>query len=261
MKIERDTVVIDCKKYSKLYEKQAHQLSKKYRESFYSNYVPQSPPENDLIYYSHLSCMSLGEKENEEKETIKFEYSDSLYYCALQGLSFEEEDCPILNSSITFKSGLMKGKKPKLLPNYFFGIHIKNPTIISKVQSVQNLLKQIEPNLDIKDYSKLHKLHVTLFVMHIPDSLLKDEKSMKRLNSIVESNHLNIVSIFILIFYHLFLKLDYLSDHESFNVSFKGIGNFDLQVLWMGIEQNSQFEKLIQMSGIFKKEQKLCMNS
>lgn len=60
-----------------------------------------------------------------------------------------------------------KKKEPKERPNFFIAIQVTDTAISTGIQQVQNHIKTRLPDLQPRDFIKLHKLHITAFVLCI----------------------------------------------------------------------------------------------
>ncbi|XP_061452781.1 uncharacterized protein LOC133370213 isoform X2 [Rhineura floridana] len=103
------------------------------------------------------------------------------------------------------------------MPNYFVAIPITNDQILDKVEDVQELIITKEPDL-LRALIPVQTMHLTIIVAH-----LKTEDDVKRAVSALE---------------HSKAKVQALLQGKFFSMTFRGIGQFNNQVIYVKMSEN-----------------------
>lgn len=131
------------------------------------------------------------------------------------------------NSNPVFKKNFRKFTYER--PTHFLSVKVNSETIKKNLLSIVDNINKVHPSLESCIIDQ-REYHITLFVL-----TLKTEedynKAIELLSSFSSQN----------------LK-EYLLEKESFDLNFKGIGNFaDCSVIWSGIEDNDSKQKFCKM--------------
>lgn len=118
----------------------------------------------------------------------------------------------------------MKEKKRMKRPNFFLALKIEDDRIVEQVKKIQQRVVQTSELFE-KRTILANKLHVTLFVFHVPN-----DKVLEKAKQILQ-NCSNIL-------------------HQHFaaepKVRLKGLDTFNDRILWIHLEDSPEKQKLIQ---------------
>lgn len=117
-------------------------------------------------------------------------------------------------------------KQPKERPNFFIAIQVTNTTISESVQQVQDHIRTQLPELAPKDFIKLHKLHITAFVLCI-----KSADDLQRVVSVIEKSK--------------DVALQFFPNGTLPALSLQGVRSFEgNRVVWIDLEHGNDKELL-----------------
>ncbi|XP_028922625.1 uncharacterized protein LOC103171503 [Ornithorhynchus anatinus] len=113
-----------------------------------------------------------------------------------------------------------QSKKPtRETPNYFVAIPIRNDQILNKIEDVQELIYTKDPEL-LKALIPVQTLHITLTVVHLGT----DQDVQKAISALEQSK----------------AKVDALLQGKPLNLTFRGIGQFNNQVIYVKMSGEEQ---------------------
>ncbi|XP_038603186.1 chromatin modification-related protein eaf-1-like [Tachyglossus aculeatus] len=113
-----------------------------------------------------------------------------------------------------------QSKKPtREKPNYFVAIPIRNDQILNNIENVQELIYTKDPEL-LKALISVQTLHITLTVVHLGT----DQDVQKAISALEQSK----------------AKVDALLQGKPLNLTFRGIGQFNNQVIYVKMSGEEQ---------------------